>query len=152
MRGLSLCCCVTCQNTTWGCRGESIHTSCQCKFNSLRKGTNQVSVKGSFHGREPGAHAVGGKTLKLKLKVFASIGGKWLNSRICGGSRLFGACVPPFIPAEPRLPIIGLSQRLERSRKSHRRRLKGCGEQGGSKQEQRGVQRSSLCSCRRIQR
>lgn len=78
------------------------------------------------------------KELKLELKLLASITGKWLNPHICGRSPLFVAYLPPFIPAQWRLPIIGLSQRLERSRKSHRRGFKGCRVQGGSKQEQRG--------------
>lgn len=165
MSHLSLhCSTVTCQNTIW-VAFRNIHTCCQStwweRFNNLLKGTNQVSEKGSLHSYEPGAHTririrnlnnVKEKELKLELKLLASISGKWLNPHICGRSPLFAAYLPAFIPAQWRLPIIGLSQRLERRRKSHRWRFKGSREQGGSKQEQRGVQRSCFCSCRGVQR
>lgn len=165
MSRLSLyCSTVTCQNTIW-LTFKNVYTRCQSTwwecFNNLLTGTKQVSDKGSLHSYEPSAHPhirigklnnVKVKELKLELKLFASISGKWLNPYICGRSPLFVACLPPFIPAQWRLPIIGLSQTLERRRKSHRWRFKGCREQGGSKQEQRGVQRSSFCSCRGIRR
>lgn len=43
-----------------GCSGEHMHTCCQSarweRFNNLLKGRNQVSVEGSLHSEEAGAH------------------------------------------------------------------------------------------------
>lgn len=102
------------------------------------------SDKASLHSYEPllricNLNSVKGQRTRTETQTqTVSISGKWLNPYICGRSLLFVAHLPPFIPTQRRLPIIGLSQRLERRWKSHRWRFKGCREQGGSKQEQRG--------------